>query len=155
MAIIHKQEVIAEDIQATITENGQNAITGTLLQRGMLQLNGCGNLFNGEIMYGGGREKLGMAELLNFLPPDGPGRLLGPWKAFMDELTATDYNNVYTAIYDGSSGQTVVGYMLFSVASGTVKCSFLCNTYADGDLYSFEVSGRDWTISNVKKLTLA
>lgn len=155
MALTHRQEVISENIRDSIKENGSRAITGTILQQGMLQLNGCATPFNGEIIFNDtlGGQKLGMAELVNFLT--GIGRLLGAWKTFMDEYYASDYpSGVYTAVYDYAVGNKVVGYISFwYLDTQSIKCQFLSNTYGDGDLYSFEVHGNNWSIYNVKKLS--
>lgn len=143
------QEQIADNIRGSIKNNGIGAITGNLLQEKMLLLNGAP--FDGEIDFSDSSgNKLGQVLLLSML---NVGRLQGVWKTFMDEFEASDYVNVYIAVYDSeiSGSGKVVSYLhLRRLGEKHIKCVFLCNIYSE--LYSFEVSGNNWTFSEVKFL---
>lgn len=138
-------------IQEAIHANGEGAITGDILQEKMLLLNrdsGRGEL---EFYDTEQEQVLGMAELNLMLPP-GMGRLMGPWRTFMNEYYNSDYpSGVYTKVYDGAISNRFMGYIFLRYETATtIVVTFWLNLYSD--LYSFEVTADNWTISNVKRL---
>lgn len=146
------QADISADIQASIKDNTSGDITGDLLQEKMLLLNRDSG--SGELeFYDTEGQVLGMADLDLMLPP-GMGRLLGAWRTFMDEYYASDYpSGVYTKVYDGAISNQFMGYIFLRYATATtIVVTFWLNLYSD--LYSFEVTADNWTISNVKRLNL-